>query len=162
MAANFPNVFLNIEVSSNWSESGPGVKAPEPTLPAMTAILCNLWGSNNSVPLKIDEAALVIGNSRRRHTVAIMADIDGPHDVGDLAETVASIELDKRISELTSMERKRVYIALTQHHLDKLADVDAISYDERKKRVYATGATEPMAELVKHFESVCARGGREK
>lgn len=39
------------------------------------------------------------------------------------------------MSELTSQERKRVYISLYQNLLPNLADVDAITYDEDRGRV---------------------------
>lgn len=121
----------------------------------MTALLRNLWGSNNSVPLEPAQAIEAISCSRRRHILAIMDDLDGPRSVGDLAEAIAAIECNKEIGELTSQERKRVYIGLIQHHLDKLDEFNAITYDSQSKQLHATDATSGLAELVQHLESVC-------
>ncbi|MFW5950360.1 MAG: DUF7344 domain-containing protein [archaeon] len=121
----------------------------------MTAIIPNLWSSDNSVPLRPQDAVEAIENSRRRHVLVILDDVDSPHSVGDLAEAIAAIELDKCIPDLDTQDRKRVYIALVQHHLNRLDEVGAISYDDRAKEVHATHATAGLAELVRHLESVC-------
>lgn len=84
-----------------------------------------------------------------------MDDVESPHSVGDLAEAIAAIEQDKEISELTSQDRKRVYIALVQHHLDMLDELGAIAYHERSKQVYESEATEGLADLVRHLETIC-------
>jgi hypothetical protein len=121
----------------------------------MTALLRNLWDSNNSVPLDPEQAIEAISCSRRRHILTIVDDLDGPHSVGDLAESIAAIECDKDIVEISSHERKRVYVALIQHHLDKLDEFDAIVYDSQSKQLHATDATSGLAELVHHLESIC-------
>lgn len=52
-----------------------------------------------------------------------------PTTVNDLAEQVAAWENDTEISELTSQQRKRVYVSLYQTHLPKLADTGLVDYD---------------------------------
>lgn len=84
-----------------------------------------------------------------------MDDAESPKSAVDLAEMIAATELDKTIQELDSHERKRVYIALYQTHLDKLDEAGAIAYRERSKEVYATEAIAAFANLVRHIESVC-------
>lgn len=78
--------------------------------------------------------------------------------VSDLAEAIAAIELDKEIFELTSKERSAVYIALIQTHLTTLDETGAVAYHERSKHVYETEVTPGLADLVRHFESVCETG----
>jgi hypothetical protein len=85
----------------------------------------------------------------------ILDDVETPHSVGDLAEAIAAIELDRSISELSSQDRKRVYISLYQVHLDTLEKAGAISYDDRSKEIHETEATAPLADLVRHIEAVC-------
>jgi len=121
----------------------------------MTALLPNPWDSDNSVPLTTEDAIEAIQTSRRRHVIAIMDDVESPHRADDLAEAIAAIELDKAISELDSQERKNVYLALIQHHLEKLEETGAIVYDDRSKEVYATETTSGLADLVREIEAVC-------
>lgn len=122
----------------------------------MTALLPIPWNSNNnSVPIDVDEAATIIKNSRRRHVIAILDDVQSQHSADELAEGIAAIEMEKEIPEVTSQERKRVYISLYQHHLEKLHNAGTIVYDERSKDVYPTDATAAFAALVEHIESVC-------
>ena len=121
----------------------------------MIALLSNLWGSNNSVPLELESTMEAIQNSRRRHLLLLVDDQDEALSVGQLAETIASIELNKNIPELNSQERKRVYVALTQCHLDTLDETGAVRYDERSKQVYKNDATAGLASLVRHLEAVC-------
>jgi hypothetical protein len=85
----------------------------------------------------------------------LIGDRDEKVSVSDLAETIAAIESDKKISEVTSEERKNVYIALTQIHLDTLDEKGAVAYHDRSKHVNAAEATAGLAELIRHFESVC-------
>lgn len=49
--------------------------------------------------------------------------------MNDLAEQVAAWENDAGIPELTSQQRKRVYVSLYQTHLPKLADTGLVDYE---------------------------------
>lgn len=124
----------------------------------MTAIIPTPWSSDNSVPIDVEQALEAIQNSRRRHVLVILDDVESPHSVSDLAEAIAAIELDKDIPELDAQERKNIYIALVQHHLDILDEAGAIFYEERSKDVHATEATAGLVDLVRHVESVCENG----
>lgn len=67
----------------------------------------------------------LLSNARRRAILKLLAENE-PMDKSDLSEHVASIEYEKPINELTSQERKRVYISLTQSHLDRLEEANVI------------------------------------
>jgi len=121
----------------------------------MTALYNLPWGSDNSVPLDVDEAVSVIENSRRRHVIRLVADQDGTMQLGDVAEAIAAIELGKPVRELDSQERKRVYVGLYQVHLTKLDEVGAVAYDSRSGDIRATEATKALADLIRHIEAVC-------
>ena len=123
----------------------------------MTAIIDRLRGSDNTVPMTVDETVEAIGNSRRRHVLVLLDDQDGEVSTGDLAEAIASIETGKEIPELTAQERKRVYIALYQSHLDTLDELGAIIFNSRSKEVRKTNATAGLVSLVRHLESQCER-----
>ena len=121
----------------------------------MTALIPTPWSSNNAVPTEVEEAIEAINNSRRRHVLCLLDDQDGVMSAGQLAEGIAAIEMEKEIPDLTSQERKRVYISLYQIHLDTLDDVGAVNYNEQSKEVHATEATAGLADLVRHLENIC-------
>jgi hypothetical protein len=128
----------------------------------MTALLPTLWSSDNSVPLDVEQAIVAIQSGRRRLVLVILDDVETPHSVGELAEAIAAIELDKDIPDLEPQERKRVYITLVQVHLTTLDRVGAIAYREPTKQVYETDATAGLADLIRHIESVCETGVRDE
>ncbi|MCL7417722.1 MAG: hypothetical protein M8354_07780 [Halalkalicoccus sp.] len=65
----------------------------------------------------------------------------------DIAEQVAAWEHDTTVQQLTSDQRQRVYIALYQSHLPKLADFDLITYNRSRGVVERT----PLADQVASY-----------
>jgi len=118
----------------------------------MTAILPNLRSSKNAVPLTVEEATEALSNHRRRVTIRFVSDAEAAVHVDDLANHLAGIEND---APLDAQDRKRVYISLTQTHLDTLDELDAITYDERQKIVSPNDSTHGLSELLRDIESVC-------
>lgn len=86
--------------------------------------------------LSTDDAFEILRNKRRRnlHQFLIARD-GGAIELGELAEEIAADELDKSVQELTSAERKRVYVALYQCHLPKMDSVGVVEFDEDRKTV---------------------------
>ena len=84
---------------------------------------------NNSDPLEADELLKLLSNERRRLSVQILQQNE-EITVRELSELVASLELEKDIEELSQNEIKRVYTALQQSHLPKLAKAGVIEYDK--------------------------------
>lgn len=121
----------------------------------MTASDPNTGESVNSVPLDIDETLEAISNHRRRFTIRFVDEMAVPVEVSDLAEHLAAIEND---TPLDTQDRKRVYIALCQHHLDKLDRLGALAYDDRRKVLMPSRATHSLAKLVRHLEAACENG----
>jgi hypothetical protein len=73
---------------------------------------------------------------RRQAVVDVLASVEkGPISVSNLAEEVAAIEYACTPTELSSQQRKRVYIALSQVHLPRLAEAEIVSYDDDRKLV---------------------------
>lgn len=84
----------------------------------------------------------LLSNHRRRYTIHFCKQNgDGPVTVSDLAEQVASWELDKEISELTSAERKRVYTSLQQTHLPTLDRAGMVLYENGEVELTKQAAT---------------------
>lgn len=77
----------------------------------------------------------LLADKRRRYTIHHMKQVEGPVSVGDLAERVAAWENGKTIDEITSKERKRVYISLYQSHLPTLDKEGVVDYDEDRRVV---------------------------
>ena len=76
-----------------------------------------------------DELYDLLSNHRRRYTIQLCKQRDGPVTLSELAEQVAAWEQDKSVAELTSAERKRVYTSLQQTHLDRLKEAGMIKFD---------------------------------
>jgi len=74
----------------------------------------------------------VLSNERRRYVIHELKRQNGkPVSDGDLAERIASWELEKPIDELNYKERKRVKNALRQFHLPKMEETGFVEYDQR-------------------------------
>lgn len=88
--------------------------------------------------LSTDRMFHLLQNERRRLTLEYLQGTEGVVDMREIVENVAAIEYDTQVEQLSSTERQRVYIALYQSHLPKLADSDVIEYDQSRGRVQRT------------------------
>lgn len=96
----------------------------------------------------LDTAMSLLSVERRRVTIDLVA-TDGPLTQGELAETIAAMELEKPAAALSAKERKRVYICMTQSHLGKLDDADAIAWDDRHS-IRPARNTQAFQSLIQH------------
>src|SRR6056297_2183247 len=80
--------------------------------------------------LSKDKIFHVLQTQRRRDALRYLKDNEGPVEMRTLAEQVAAWENDTTVAALTSDERQRVYIALYQSHLPKLAEEGIIEYEK--------------------------------
>jgi len=90
---------------------------------------------DRGVAIGLDEIFGLLQNRRRRDVFRYLAAESEQVRLGELAEQIAARENDKAVSRIDSQERKRVYVALYQCHLPKMADVDAVSYDRPRGTV---------------------------
>ena len=96
--------------------------------------------SQSHVPdIDHSEALTILSSERRRQTIEYLADQppDTPIPGSDLAEAVAAMEHDCTVNELTSQQRKRVYISLHQQHIPTL-DASVVEYDPDRQEVTPT------------------------
>lgn len=100
-----------------------------------------------SEPLGPDEVFNLLKNVRKRYALRALDDTDDSTSLSELTEQVAAWQNDKPISELTSDERKRVYIALYQSHLPELEQKGIVDYDQSR------GIVEPHPEAISNIES---------
>jgi hypothetical protein len=88
------------------------------------------------VNLEPSEVFDLLKPERRRALMKVLAISESkPVSVSSLAEEVAAIEYESTPTELDSAQRKRVYIALCQVHLPRLAEAKVVSYDDDRKIV---------------------------
>lgn len=87
-----------------------------------------------------DSVYVALADKRRRYTLHYLKQRSEPVTLRELSEQVAAWENRKGIEELTSQERKRVYIALYQSHLNTLDEQGLVDYDEEGGTVALTEA----------------------
>lgn len=82
-----------------------------------------------------DDLFEVLANRRRRQVMAYLQAGDGTATAGELAEHIAAAENDTSVEQLSSIQRKRVYVSLYQNHLPVLDDANVAEYDHDRKTV---------------------------
>lgn len=82
--------------------------------------------------IELDQVFELLRNRRRRDVLWYLLETDEQMSLSDVAESIAARECDKPVSQITSQERKRVYIGLYQGHLPKMDDYGAIDYDQQR------------------------------
>ncbi len=107
----------------------PTVDSPAQSLDAATEPTAD--NDEKPEPLPLDQVFSILKNQRRRHVLRILKATDEPEvSLSDLAEQIAAWENDKPIAQITSGERKRVYVGLYQCHLPKMDGMDVISFNK--------------------------------
>ena len=84
------------------------------------------------------EIFTALSNGRRRNVVTYLEEHGDDARVRDIAEQLAAWENDLEINEVTYKQRKRVYTALHQSHLPKLAESGFIDYEPNRGIVSLT------------------------
>lgn len=100
--------------------------------------------SSDSAALDSDQIFEILSSQRRRMVLYYLRQHDGSATMSDLADQIAAWENDAEIDELTSQERKRVYVSLYQTHLPKLANTDLVDYDAEEGDVRLTDRATDM------------------
>jgi len=97
-----------------------------------------LAGQGEDAELPLETVFDVLRNERRQHVLAYVAvSDDATAEIGDLAEHIAAIENDLPVHRLSSQQRKRVYVALYQCHLPKMAKAGIVEFDKDRGTVTA-------------------------
>ena len=85
--------------------------------------------------LSTSETFEILKNRRRRAVLKYLDDVGGHATLGTIAEHVAAKENDIDTNQLSSQQRKRVYIGLYQVHLPKMDGLGLIEYDQDRGSV---------------------------
>lgn len=80
--------------------------------------------------LPLDHAFEILKNERRRMVLEELSVAGGEVTLSDLSETIAARENDKTVTEISSEERKRVYVGLYQAHLPKMDATDIVEFNK--------------------------------
>lgn len=100
--------------------------------------------SDGDESLSDDDVFEVLYNRRRRDVLRYMREHDGTATVGELAEYIAAKENDTTVQQLSSYERKRVYVGLYQNHLPMMDDVGVADYDKDRGTVELRESVEQL------------------
>ena len=87
-------------------------------------------GGDEPSAVDLDHVFDVLRNRRRRDVLRYLEQASAPVPISDLAEQLAAWENDTSVAELTSSERKRMYVGLYQSHLPKMDDLDVVDFDK--------------------------------
>lgn len=98
----------------------------------------------DSESLTPDDVFELLSNQRRRMVLYYLRQSSGSVEVKELAGQIATMENEIPKSELTSQQRKRVYVSLYQTHLPRMADMNTIEYDKDSGIVSLTDQTDEV------------------
>jgi DNA-binding transcriptional ArsR family regulator len=94
--------------------------------------------------LGLDARFMLLKNRRRRAVLQTLRERGGESTLSDLAEAVGAEEHDVEPADLTTSQRKRVYVGLYQRHLPKLDDAGVVEFDRRGGGVALTAAADQL------------------
>lgn len=133
-------------VEDDASET-PAVGEVDPFLPEF-----NLQDRPRRDEVDMDQIFGVLRNSRRRYALKYLSMERDVITMSDLAEQVAAWECNKEVDQLSSKERKRVYVSLYQSHLPKMADASAIEYDQDRGTIECGERFEQFSHFLRRDE----------
>ena len=86
-------------------------------------------------PIGFDQLFEILKNERRRRVLQHLIERGEEVTLDQLAEEIAARETGKDVRQISSQERKRVYVGLYQCHLPKMHDYGAITYNKPRGRI---------------------------
>ena len=90
----------------------------------------------------------LLKNQRRRDTLRFLDRNGGESTLSELAEHIAAMENDIEVRQLSSDQRKRVYIGLYQCHLPKMDNAGVIEFDKNRGDVELCEPAEQLLQYV--------------
>jgi hypothetical protein len=90
----------------------------------------------------------LLKNRRRRTVIRFLREHDGYTELNDLAEYIAAKENDIEVRQLSSDQRKRVYIGLYQCHLPKMDSLGVIDYDKDRGTIEMQASVSQLLEYM--------------
>lgn len=102
----------------------------------------------NSTRLTQDEAFDLLSSPRRRFVIHYLQRAGGPVELGSLADEVAAWENETSVEELSSQQRKRVYVSLYQTHVPKLEEFGLVEYDADAGTIEVTDRLDTVGQYL--------------
>lgn len=107
--------------------------------------------ADDAEALSKDVVFEILKNQRRRDALRFLKANDGATTLSDMAEHIAAKENGIAVRELSSRQRKRVYIGLYQCHLPKMASTGVVDFDKNRGTIaLAAPATQLDSYLEEH------------
>ena len=94
--------------------------------------------------IPLDDCFDLLSNHRRRYALHYLQQQDDGVTLGELADQVAAWENDADVDAVSYDERKRVYTSLQQVHLPRMDNLDVVEFDDREGRVRMGAAAEHL------------------
>lgn len=108
--------------------------------------------------LSTDDVFEVLYNRRRRDVIRYLRERDGSATASDLAEHIAAKENDIPVQQLSSSQRKRVYVGLYQNHLPMMDDIGVIDYEKNRGSVQLRECTTQLEPYLDDTAGTDRRG----
>ncbi len=105
---------------------------------------------SNGSDLEKGEVFDILKNSRRRSIIRYLRAHDGYAELNDVAEHIAADENDTTVRQISSDQRKRVYIGLYQCHLPKLDKLGVVEYDKNRGTIQLQ---ESVSQLMPYLDT---------
>lgn len=106
-----------------------------------------------------DEIFDALKASRRRAVLRYLDENGGTATTGTLAEHIAAMENGVDVSAISSSQRKRVYVALYQAHLPRMADFGIVEYDSDRGYVKLCDRADRVLSYLYHDPDADASDG---
>lgn len=114
---------------------------------------------SNGAELTKGEIFDLLKNSRRRMVIQFLRRNEGNAELNTLAEHIAAEENDISVRQLSSDQRKRVYIGLYQCHLPKMDSLGVVSYDKNRGTIELQKS---VSQLLPYMEPLDEEDGQEE
>jgi len=101
-------------------------------------------GAAEPTSLPLDQVFSILKNPRRRYVLKYLDRADGQVTLSEVAEQIAAWENDKEVKQISSSERKRVYVGLYQCHLPKMDTMDIISFNQPRGTIEIDDNVDPL------------------
>ncbi|WP_436910634.1 DUF7344 domain-containing protein [Halosimplex marinum] len=96
----------------------------------------------------VTDAFGLLDHRYRRYVVETLERHDCELTLADLADEVARREHDRPVSEIDSETVSELYLALYHTHVPKLAEGDAVRYDQESDTVEPRERVETLAQVL--------------
>lgn len=86
----------------------------------------------------------ILSNDRRRHALHFLLSRQKGTDIGEHSEQIAAWENRENLQQVTSDERRRVYVSLHQTHLPRMDDAGLLHYENSRDTIELTERGESL------------------